>query len=171
MKLKRDYPQLVFFCPSQQNKSKLVCSECSKTGKVLNKLEFESDLEPDDEEMMEEMYQKHVHRNDEFVKLRKVALLLKLKKLHRFPKPDQLTVCFDIAYLILVHYNVPKSQSKSLCTAPVKFCLTKLARSSLQTCIPSAAQEEVYIAVKMFAEKCDFAYILAKMLYGGRFSD
>ena len=27
MKLKQDYPQLVFFCPSQQNKSELVYSE------------------------------------------------------------------------------------------------------------------------------------------------
>ena len=102
MKLKRDYPQLVFFCSIQQNKSELVCSECSKTSKVLDKLEFESDLEPDDEEMMEEMYQKDVHRNDEFAKL------------HRFPKPDQLTLGFDIAYLILVHYDT------ALCLR--KFC-------------------------------------------------
>ena len=93
-KLKRDYPQLVFFCPSQQNKSELVYGECSETGEVLDKLEFElngecgSDIELGDEEMMEEMYQKDAHRNDEFAKLYEVALLLRscIKETAPFPK-------------------------------------------------------------------------------------
>ena len=93
-KLKRDYPQLVFFCVSQQNKSELVYSECSKTGEVLDKLEFElngecgSDTELSDEEMMEEMYQKDVHRNDEFAKLYEVALPPRscIKETAPFPK-------------------------------------------------------------------------------------
>ena len=93
-KLKRDYPQLVFFCLSQQNKSELVYSECSKTGEVLDKLEFElngecgSDTELSDEEMMEEMYQKDVHRNYQFAKLYEVALLPRscIKETAPFPK-------------------------------------------------------------------------------------
>lgn len=85
VKLQRDYPQLVFFSPSQRNKSELVYAEYSETGEVLENMEPEcvnfaesaSYLEADSEEITGGMSQEDMQKNEEFTKLYEIALLLR----------------------------------------------------------------------------------------------
>lgn len=76
---------------------------------------------------------------------------------------------------VITNLNVPKSESKSLSTPPCEilpYVVGKKQSLDLHSiCCSIDLEEKVYIAVQTFAEKCDFAYVLVKMHYGGCLPD
>jgi hypothetical protein len=157
IKLQRDYPQLVFFSPSRQNKSELVYGEYIETGEVLEKMEFESvncesasDLEPDDEEMTGEMPQEVSQRNDEFAKLYAIALLLRscIQETATFPRvwpPTSVDISNDAAKDItpIVLFNfIAWVMNKS--DEPTLDSFVRLQKSEERKVL-SVAQDMIYI--------------------------
>ena len=158
MKLQRDYPQLVFFSHSQQNKSELVYCEYSETGEVLENMEIKtvnsessSDLEPDEEEVNAKMSQENTQRNDEFAKLYEIALLLRscIQETTMFPgawPPTSIDISIetakDIIPIVLFNF-IAWVMNKS--DEPTLDSFVQLQKSGERKII-SVAQDIIYIA-------------------------